>query len=523
MLERLLADVDPRGRARSSTARSRAASSRRRRRRALLRAEGPDSPRAAARRRPRARRRQGRRRLLRRLPEHQLHERLLRRLLLLRLRAPPRRRGRLRPRPRGDLREGEGRGRARRDRALHPGRHRPERRTTPTTADLVVALKREFPALHIHAFSPEEIDFGHKKSGMPLREYLRWLKDAGLGTIPGTAAEILDDAIRERGLAEQADDRALGRDREGGARDRAALDLDRDVRPHREARRTWRATSTCCASIQKETGGFTEFVPLGFIHEKNVLFNHLGARPGATTAEDLRVIAVGAPLPAAVDHERPDVLGEDGPEARRRSRSCAGANDFGGTLMEESISRESGAEHGENLPAEEMRRLIREIGRTSRRAQHHLPGPAPLRRPGAGPAVARAEGRAPSSRGRRAGAWTPSATASARAWPGQRPRRRSAGPVARGRASGCRGGSASAVPAARGARPAPRPGSAAARARGRALDHVDRVAHGRVAAAEGAADLGQARARVAVAEVHRELAREQRPSAGASARRARRA
>jgi FO synthase len=115
--------------------------------------------------------------------------------------------------------------------------------------------------------------------------------------------------------------------------------------------------------IQKRTGGFTEFVPLGFIHEKNVLFNHMNARPGASMAEDLRMIAVSRLF------LRPHIQNiqmswvKMGPKLAQMALQ-SGANDFGGTLMEESISRESGADFGENLPAEDMRRLIREIGRT---------------------------------------------------------------------------------------------------------------------------------------------------------------
>jgi len=115
--------------------------------------------------------------------------------------------------------------------------------------------------------------------------------------------------------------------------------------------------------IQKETGGFTEFVPLGYIHERNTLFNHMGARPGSSMAEDLRLIAVARLF------LRPWITNVQvswvkmGPKLAQMAL-MAGANDFGGTLMEESISRESGSQYGENLPAEDMRRLIREIGRT---------------------------------------------------------------------------------------------------------------------------------------------------------------
>jgi FO synthase len=115
--------------------------------------------------------------------------------------------------------------------------------------------------------------------------------------------------------------------------------------------------------IQKRTGGFTEFVPLGFVHERNILFNHLGARAGSSMLEDVRLVAVGRLF------LRPWITNVQvswvkmGPKLAQMAL-MAGANDLGGTLMEESISRESGSGYGENLPAEEMRRLIREIGRT---------------------------------------------------------------------------------------------------------------------------------------------------------------
>jgi FO synthase len=119
---------------------------------------------------------------------------------------------------------------------------------------------------------------------------------------------------------------------------------------------------TLLRDVQKRTGGFTEFVPLGFIHERNILFNHLGARAGSSMLEDVRLVAVGRLF------LRPWITNVQvswvklGPKLSQLGFQ-AGANDFGGTLMEESISRESGSDHGENLPQEEMRRLIREIGR----------------------------------------------------------------------------------------------------------------------------------------------------------------
>ncbi|MGH0031557.1 MAG: 5-amino-6-(D-ribitylamino)uracil--L-tyrosine 4-hydroxyphenyl transferase CofH [Myxococcota bacterium] len=228
-------------------------------------------------------------------------------------------------------------------------------------AEILRTLKAEFPKLHIHAFSPEEMDYGHRKSGMELSDYLRWLVDAGLDTMPGTAAEILDDEIRK-----VISPNKLRRDRwveivtaahEIGLRSTATVMYGHIETPEHVANHLG-----LIRDIQKTTGGFTEFVPLGFIHERNVLFNHMGARPGASMLEDLRMIAVCRLfLRPHIDNIQMSWV-KMGPKLAQMAL-MSGANDFGGTLMEESISRESGADFGENLPAEEMRRLIREVGR----------------------------------------------------------------------------------------------------------------------------------------------------------------
>ncbi len=224
------------------------------------------------------------------------------------------------------------------------------------------AIKHEFPQLHVHAYSPEELDFGHEKSGMPLAEYLRWLQDAGLGTIPGTAAEILDDEVRRivspRKLMRERWVEIVRTAHEVGLRSSATVMYGHIEQPEQVA-----AHLELVRSIQKSTGGFTEFVPLGFVHEKNVLFNHMGARPGATAPEDLRLVAVARLFLRPWIRNVQMSWVKMGPKLAQLALD-AGCNDFGGTLMEESISRESGADHGENLPAEEMRRLIREMGRT---------------------------------------------------------------------------------------------------------------------------------------------------------------
>jgi FO synthase len=228
--------------------------------------------------------------------------------------------------------------------------------------EILVALKAEFPDLHIHAFSPEEIDFGQRKSGMPLDEYLRWLVDAGLGSMPGTAAEILDDEIRSV-IAPRKLDRARWIEIVKAAHGIGLPSTSTLMYGHIETFEHAAAQLELLRDIQKETGGFTEFVPLGFIHEKNILFNHMGARAGASMPEDVRLVAVARLF------LRPWITNiqvswvKMGPKLAQLGL-MSGANDFGGTLMEESISRESGSHFGENLPPEDLRRLIREIGRT---------------------------------------------------------------------------------------------------------------------------------------------------------------
>lgn len=227
--------------------------------------------------------------------------------------------------------------------------------------DILRAIKAVYPDLHIHAYSPEEIDFGHKKSGMKLSEYLQWLVDAGLGTMPGTAAEILDDEVRNilspKKLKTARWVEIIRTAHQIGLRSTSTLMYGHIEKPHHIA-----AHMNLIREIQKETGGFTEFVPLGFIHEKNLLYNLLGSRPGPSMEEDLRIIAV-ARLFMRPWIENIQVSWVKMGHKLGQMALCAGANDFGGTLMEESISRESGSDFGENTPPEEFRRLIREIGR----------------------------------------------------------------------------------------------------------------------------------------------------------------
>ena len=227
--------------------------------------------------------------------------------------------------------------------------------------DLLRAIKHAIPGMHVHAFSPMEIDYGVTKTGMALRDYLLMMKDEGLGSIPGTAAEILDDRVRKE----------LSPNKLPGARwveiITAAHELGIPTTStmmygHVEEPADWVRHMLLLRAIQKRTGGFTEFVPLGFIHENTRLYRHGGARPGAKREEHLRVHALARVLLHGAIKNLQVSWVKLGFEM---SLAClqAGANDFSGTLMEESISKAAGATFGEYVSPEEFRARIRSIGR----------------------------------------------------------------------------------------------------------------------------------------------------------------
>jgi FO synthase len=227
--------------------------------------------------------------------------------------------------------------------------------------DLLRAIKRELPAMHVHAFSPMEIDYGVLKTGMPLRDYLQMMKDEGLGSVPGTAAEILDDRIRMQ-LSPNKLPVARWVEIITAAHELGIPTTSTMMYGHVEAPEDWVHHLLLLRSIQKRTGGFTEFVPLGFIHQNTRLYKHGGARPGAQRDEHLRVHALSRVLLHGAIRNVQVSWVKLGFEA---SLAClrAGANDFGGTLMEESISKAAGATFGEFVSPEEFRTHIRAIGR----------------------------------------------------------------------------------------------------------------------------------------------------------------
>jgi FO synthase len=228
-------------------------------------------------------------------------------------------------------------------------------------AQLLRSLHDALPELHLHAFSPMEIAFGVERTGLSLTEHLLSLKQAGLGSIPGTAAEILDDAVRGE-LSPNKLNVARWIEIVRAAHGAGVPSTCTMMYGHTECPEHWVRHMLTLRDIQKDTGGFTEFVPLGFIHSKTRLFRKGRARAGATQDEDRIVHALARVM---LNGTIPNIqvswvkLGFEG------SLACleAGANDFSGTLMEESISKAAGADHGESVLPGELRSLIRSIGR----------------------------------------------------------------------------------------------------------------------------------------------------------------
>jgi 7,8-didemethyl-8-hydroxy-5-deazariboflavin synthase CofH subunit len=227
--------------------------------------------------------------------------------------------------------------------------------------DILRAIKRAIPQMHVHAFSPMEIAYGVEKTGMPLRDYLQMLKDEGLGSIPGTAAEILDDRIR-RELSPNKLPVSRWVEIITTAHELGIPSTSTMMYGHVEEPADWVRHILLLRSIQKRTGGFTEFVPLGFIHPNTRLFRKGGARPGAHYEEHLCVHALARVL---LHRSIPNIQVSWVKLGFQTSLACmaSGANDFGGTLMEESISKAAGATFGESVSPEEFRSKIRSINR----------------------------------------------------------------------------------------------------------------------------------------------------------------
>ncbi len=220
--------------------------------------------------------------------------------------------------------------------------------------NLVVSVKKRVPNLHIHAFSPFEIWYGCRKAKLEPEVFLAELKSLGLGTMPGTAAEILDTEVRKKltknKLTTEEWIRIIKAAHSVGVRTTSTI-----MYGHVDQPIHWANHLKLLRDIQKETGGFTEFVPLGFIHYETRLYkdNPGVVRPGPTRDEHFKMHAIARLiLQGHIDNIQASwvKMGPDVASAMLRS----GANDLGGTLMNESISRAAGSTHGQEVIPEEM-------------------------------------------------------------------------------------------------------------------------------------------------------------------------
>ncbi len=233
--------------------------------------------------------------------------------------------------------------------------------TGETYLDLCRAVKEACPGMHVHAFSPLEVSHGAATLGLSLREFLAELKAAGLGTLPGTAAEILDDEIRALICPDKLNTGEwleVMRQAHGlGFRTTATIMFGHLERPLHWARHLLRVRA-----LQVETGGFTEFVPLPFVHMEAPLYLKGRARRGPTSREAVLMHAVSRlVLHPQITNIQVSWVKLGGNAAR--ACLAAGANDMGGTLMNESISRAAGTGHGQEFPPAAMRALIESAGR----------------------------------------------------------------------------------------------------------------------------------------------------------------
>jgi FO synthase len=227
--------------------------------------------------------------------------------------------------------------------------------------DILRAVKSAVPDMHTHAFSPMEVSYGIELTGMSTRDYLCMLRDNGLDTLPGTAAEILDDDVRtlisRNKLSTARWREIITTAHQCGIRTTSTL-----MYGHIETVEHWVNQLLLLRDIQSETGGFTEFVPLGFVHQNTVLFQEGMARPGPTLAEHSKIHALARVMLAG---SIPNVQVSWVKLSRETAQLClrAGANDYGGTLMDENISRLAGATSGEYLSPEQFHERIMELGR----------------------------------------------------------------------------------------------------------------------------------------------------------------
>ncbi len=227
--------------------------------------------------------------------------------------------------------------------------------------DVLEAIKARLPEMHVHGFTPLEVWQGAQTLGVGVRAFLTRLRDAGLGSLPGTAAEVLDDRVRVHLCPDKVRtaewSEVMITAHELGLRATSTLMFG-----HIDSPRAWANHLEVLRAIQRRTGGFTEFVPLPFVHMASPIYLQGRARPGPTWDE---VVLVHAVARIALDGLIPNIqaswvkLGLEG-GARLLGAGC---NDLGGTLMNENISRASGASHGQLATPEELEAAILGAGR----------------------------------------------------------------------------------------------------------------------------------------------------------------
>ena len=223
------------------------------------------------------------------------------------------------------------------------------------------AVKQAAPDIHVHGFTALEVTEGARRLGMPLRDYLIAAKEAGLSTLPGTAAEILDDEVRAVICPDKVNtEEWLEAHRIAhsvGLRSNITIMFGHVERPVHVARHILRTRA-----LQDETGGFTEFVPLPFVHMATPIYLQERARPGPTFRETLLIHAAARiAYLGVIDNIQVSWVKTGATGARQVLR--AGANDLGGTLMDENISRAAGASHGQEIDDAELRAIVEPIGR----------------------------------------------------------------------------------------------------------------------------------------------------------------
>ena len=230
--------------------------------------------------------------------------------------------------------------------------------------NLCRALKEALPELHIHGFSPEEVLYGATLAGVTIRDYLSALKDAGVGSLPGTPAEVLVDEIRQQvstgriGTAQWIE--LIETAHELGIPTTSTI-----MYGHIEESRDKAIHLDILRRIQRRSGGITEFVPLSFVYEEAPMFHRkppAGLRRGASGAEVMKMYAVSRLM---LNKDIPNLQVSWVKEGPKLSQIAllAGANDFGGTLINESISTAAGSAYGQLMKPSQFRDLIRDMGR----------------------------------------------------------------------------------------------------------------------------------------------------------------